>query len=64
MWPPCDPYVTPMWPPRDPSCVQFEDDSFLAKMCGKNDNQESLCMEATAKAIVEAFDNGFDPDAA
>jgi len=44
--------------------AQFEDDSFLAKMCGKNDNQESLCMEATAKAIVEAFDNGFDPDAA
>jgi 2-methylisocitrate lyase-like PEP mutase family enzyme len=34
--------------------AQFEDDEFLPKMCGKNDNQESLCMEATAKAIIAA----------
>lgn len=44
--------------------AQFEDDSFLAKMCGKNDNQEALCMEATAKAIVQAIQNGVDLSAA
>ncbi|KAL3916803.1 MAG: hypothetical protein SGPRY_006665, partial [Prymnesium sp.] len=42
--------------------AQFEDDSFLAKMCGKNDNQEALCMEATAKAINDAFERGVDFD--
>ena len=38
--------------------AQFEDDDFLPKMCGKNDNQEALCMEATAKNIVRALDAG------
>ena len=36
----------------------------MHQMCGKDNNQEALCMEATAKSIIEAFDNGFDPDAA
>ena len=35
-----------------------EDDDFLTKMCGKNDNQEAMCMEATAKAIVALIDAG------
>jgi len=43
--------------------AQFEDDSFLAKMCGKNDHQEAMCMEATAKAIIQALENNVDPDA-
>jgi len=34
--------------------AQFEDDSFLPKMCGVKDEQEALCMEATAKAILAA----------
>jgi len=38
--------------------AQFEDDAFLEKMCGKNDNQEALCMEATAKRIVALVDSG------
>jgi len=38
--------------------AQFEDDDFLAKMCGKNDNQEADCMEATAKEIVRLLDAG------
>ena len=38
--------------------AQFEDDDFLPKMCGKNDNQEALCMEATAIAIIKAIDAG------
>ena len=29
--------------------AQFEDDSFLPKMCGVKDEQEALCMEATLK---------------
>ena len=33
--------------------AQFEDDSFLMKMCGKHDNQEAICMEATAAAICK-----------
>ena len=31
---------------------QFEDDSFLPKMCGKRDDQEAQCMEETAKALI------------
>ena len=38
--------------------AQFEDDDFLPKMCGKNDNQEALCMEATAKKILQMLDSG------
>lgn len=38
--------------------AQFEDDDFLEKMCGKNDNQEALCMEATAKEIVRMLEAG------
>ena len=38
--------------------AQFEDDDFLPKMCGKNDNQEALCMEATAKNIVRMIEAG------
>ena len=38
--------------------AQFEDDDFLPKMCGKNDNQEALCMEATAKHIVKLVETG------
>eukprot|EP00965_Chrysotila_dentata_P250853 6209684-Pleurochrysis_carterae.AAC.1 len=34
--------------------AQFEDDSFLPKMCGPLDQQEALCMEATAKLILKA----------
>jgi len=32
--------------------AQFEDDTFLPKMCGKQENLEALSMEATAKAII------------
>ena len=32
--------------------AQFEDSEFLPKMCGKLDNQEALCMEATSKALL------------
>ena len=38
--------------------AQFEDDDFLTKMCGKNDNQEAMCMEATAKNIVGLLEAG------
>jgi hypothetical protein len=38
--------------------AQFEDDDFLAKMCGKNDNQEALCMEATAVNLVAMLEAG------
>jgi len=38
--------------------AQFEDDDFLDKMCGKNDNQEALCMEATAKKIIDMLASG------
>ena len=38
--------------------AQFEDDDFLPKMCGKNDNQEAMCMEATAKHIIQLIDSG------
>ena len=38
--------------------AQFEDDDFLPKMCGKNDNQEALCMEATAKGIIKLIESG------
>jgi len=38
--------------------AQFEDDDFLPKMCGKNDNQEALCMEATAKAVLALIESG------
>ena len=34
--------------------AQFEDDSFLPKMCGKTDDQEAACMEATAKVLLAA----------
>jgi len=34
--------------------AQFEDDSFLPKMCGKADQQEALAMEATAKALISS----------
>lgn len=33
---------------------QFEDDSFLPKMCGTKDESEAMCMENTAKAILAA----------
>lgn len=35
--------------------AQFEDDSFLPKMCGKADQQEASCMEATAQALMPAI---------
>jgi|EP00900_Chrysochromulina_parva_P021257 hypothetical protein len=38
--------------------AQFEDDAFLEKMCGKNNQEEALCMEATAKAICKLVDAG------
>ena len=38
--------------------AQFESDDFLPKMCGKNDNQEAMCMEATAKNIVTMVQSG------
>jgi len=38
--------------------AQFEDDDFLPKMCGKNDNQEAMCMEATAKHIIKLIETG------
>jgi len=38
--------------------AQFESDDFLEKMCGKNDDQEAMCMEATAKEIVRMLDAG------
>jgi len=38
--------------------AQFEDDDFLPKMCGKNDNQEALCMEATAQGVVRLVAEG------
>jgi len=38
--------------------AQFEDDSFLLKMCGKQDQQEAQCMEATAKALIAAANQG------
>jgi len=38
--------------------AQFEDDDFLPKMCGRNDNQEALCMEATAKHIIQLMESG------
>merc|ERR1711869_99537 len=38
--------------------AQFEDDDFLPKMCGKNDNQEAACMEATAKKIIAMIASG------
>ena len=34
--------------------AQFEDDAFLAKMCGKADDQEAACMQATAVALLAA----------
>jgi len=34
--------------------AQFEDDSFLPKMCGKSDDQEAACMQATALALLAA----------
>jgi len=34
--------------------AQFEDDSFLPKMCGTKDESEAMCMENTAKAILAA----------
>lgn len=34
--------------------AQFEDDSFLQKMCGKVDDQEAACMQATADIILAA----------
>ena len=38
--------------------AQFEDDDFLPKMCGRNDNQEAMCMEATAVKIVQMLEAG------
>ena len=32
--------------------AQFQDDSFLPKMCGKADEQEAACMQATAEALL------------
>jgi hypothetical protein len=38
--------------------AQFEDDDFLPKMCGRNDNQEAMCIEATAVEIVRMVEAG------